>query len=326
VTTTNLGTSTTYFVNSYYELTGGSVITKYYYAGGQRIAMLKDGVLNYILSDHLGSTSIITDASGNVVSQQGYKAWGEVRTAAGNSPTNYTYTGQYSDSYINLLDYGSRRYDPELGRFIQPDSIVPDPSNSQAYDRYAYTFNNPVRYTDPSGYCSEEGDDWCYESTIDIAISYIQHSEVGKSLYDTLIKDGYTIEYSNDGAGHIKGSIIQVSKTASPTYIAGTIAHEGAHHIIDADKTLLEEYQAMLTGDIVRDELIQDKYGTSSGMKHPLNVFTVNLNNPDRNSLSSDLKVWFKRYEPLYVTPSQNGGYGVLFPLPRIPNEHVGPR
>jgi len=73
-------------------------------------------------------------------------------TQAGTTSTSYTYTGQYSDSYINLLDYGSRRYDPELGRFIQPDSIVPDPSNSQAYDRYAYTFNNPVRYNDPTGH------------------------------------------------------------------------------------------------------------------------------------------------------------------------------
>lgn len=64
----------------------------------------------------------------------------------------YTFTGQRSDSYIKLLDYGSRRYDPELGRFIQPDSIVPNPANPQAYDRYSYAFDNPVKYTDPSGH------------------------------------------------------------------------------------------------------------------------------------------------------------------------------
>ena len=57
-----------------------------------------------------------------------------------------------------MLDYGSRRYDPELGRFIQPDSIIPGASNPQAYDRYSYVFNNPVKYTDPSGHKPCDGD------------------------------------------------------------------------------------------------------------------------------------------------------------------------
>jgi len=37
-------------------------------------------------------------------------------------------------------------------RFIQPDTIVPDPGDPQSLNRYAYTRNNPVRYTDPSGH------------------------------------------------------------------------------------------------------------------------------------------------------------------------------
>jgi hypothetical protein len=52
--------------------------------------------------------------------------------------------------------YNARFYDPYLNHFTQPDSIVPDPSNSQAWDRYAYAFNNPVKYNDPSGHCPEE--------------------------------------------------------------------------------------------------------------------------------------------------------------------------
>jgi hypothetical protein len=46
-------------------------------------------------------------------------------------------------------------YDPALGRFIQADSIIPGIS-AQAWDRYAYANNSPVRYTDPSGHFSEE--------------------------------------------------------------------------------------------------------------------------------------------------------------------------
>jgi RHS repeat-associated protein len=157
------GTTTTYFVGNQYEVTG-STITKYYYAGAQRIATLAphcvrcsagvrtNGTLNYLLGDHLGSTSLTTNASGQIVSELRYKAWGEERYASGTTPTNYTYIGQYS--YVNdfgLHFYNARWYDSSLGRFAQADSIVP--SGVQGWDRYAYTNNNPVRYTDPDGHC-----------------------------------------------------------------------------------------------------------------------------------------------------------------------------
>jgi hypothetical protein len=53
-----------------------------------------------------------------------------------------------------------------LGRFISPDTIVPDPANPQSLNRYAYVGNNPLKYTDPSGHWSEEdlngalGENW----------------------------------------------------------------------------------------------------------------------------------------------------------------------
>ncbi|MBI5840803.1 MAG: RHS repeat-associated core domain-containing protein [Chloroflexi bacterium] len=148
---------TTYFVGNYYEVTGG-VVTKYYYAGAQRIAMRRDGTLYYLLSDHLGSTSLTTDAGGNIISELRYTAWGEVRYNSGVTPTEYTFTGQrsYTESF-GLMYYGARWYDPYITQFSQPDSIIPDLYNPQAWDRYAYTLNNPVRYTDPSGHMAWEG-------------------------------------------------------------------------------------------------------------------------------------------------------------------------
>jgi hypothetical protein len=52
-----------------------------------------------------------------------------------------------------LYDYGARWYDPQIGRFISPDIIIPNPANPQSFNRYAYVKNNPVKYSDPSGHC-----------------------------------------------------------------------------------------------------------------------------------------------------------------------------
>jgi hypothetical protein len=58
-----------------------------------------------------------------------------------------------------LYDYHARYYDPLIGRFVSADSIVPGAGNPQALNRYAYTFNNPVKYTDPTGHRVSCGDD-----------------------------------------------------------------------------------------------------------------------------------------------------------------------
>jgi hypothetical protein len=67
--TTDQGSATTYFVGNYYELTG-SVVTKYYYSGSQRIATRVGGTLSFLISDHLGSTSLSIDANGTFTSEQ----------------------------------------------------------------------------------------------------------------------------------------------------------------------------------------------------------------------------------------------------------------
>jgi hypothetical protein len=50
------------------------------------------------------------------------------------------------------MDYNARFYDPALGKFISADTIVPNLGNSQSLNRYSYAYDNPLRYTDPSGH------------------------------------------------------------------------------------------------------------------------------------------------------------------------------
>ena len=127
---------------------------RYYSIAGQRPAMRNnDGSINYLLGDHLGSVSTVVNASGEIISQSRYLPFGELLWSDGASPTDYTYTGQRSLSDIGLMDYNARFYDPMLGRFTSPDSIIPDPGSVIGYNRFTYVNNNPVRYSDPSGHC-----------------------------------------------------------------------------------------------------------------------------------------------------------------------------
>jgi len=107
-----------------------------------------------MFGDHLGSTSKTYKVSNGETKMQLYTPWGERRypTAASEISSRYRYTGQYEYSELGLYFYQSRWYDASLGRFAQADTIVPNPGDSQSWDRYAYVRNNPLRYIDPSGH------------------------------------------------------------------------------------------------------------------------------------------------------------------------------
>ena len=62
----------------------------------------------------------------------------------------FTFTGQELDG-SGLMYYGARYYDPKIGKFTQPDTLLPDMYNPQALNRYSYVLNNPYKYTDPEG-------------------------------------------------------------------------------------------------------------------------------------------------------------------------------
>jgi RHS repeat-associated protein len=120
-----------------------------------------DGSLYYVHSDlpstslraGLGSTVAVSDAAGGEVGRVQYDPYGEVLTST--LPADLTdrlFTSQRFDSSSGLYYYNARYYDPHLGRFIQPDSLVPDPLNPQAWNRFSYCGNNPTSYVDPSGH------------------------------------------------------------------------------------------------------------------------------------------------------------------------------
>ena len=58
-----------------------------------------------------------------------------------------------------LAARSARWYDGQLGRWISPDSIIPDPANPQSLNRFSYALGNPLKYRDPSGHQACQADD-----------------------------------------------------------------------------------------------------------------------------------------------------------------------
>jgi RHS repeat-associated protein len=123
--------------------------------------------VRYVFTDRLGSTDVITDETGSVEHErQSYDAFGARRNVAWaqptpppNGPAETTargYTGHELDAEVGLVNAKGRLYDPTLGRFLQVDPLQTDLFNSQRWNSYSYTLNNPLRYTDPTGW-DEEG-------------------------------------------------------------------------------------------------------------------------------------------------------------------------
>ncbi len=128
----------TIYIGKLYECTNGNC-TKYIFAGSSRIASKTSSNTYYYHTDHLGSSSIITDSAGNKVEEIYYYPFGGTRLNQGSVNLKHKYTGQEEDPETGLYYYNARYYDPILGRFISADSIVQDPFDPQAFNRYSYT-------------------------------------------------------------------------------------------------------------------------------------------------------------------------------------------
>ncbi|MGD9159118.1 MAG: toxin TcdB middle/N-terminal domain-containing protein, partial [Desulfobacteraceae bacterium] len=149
------GSETVIYVGGIFELRNGQAMS-HIFADGKKIVTLSNGKEYYTHSDHLGSTSVVTDETGTIVEEIGYLPFGATlfRNVFNGSTweSAYRFTGQEFDEEYHLYNYGARLYDPIMCRFIAPDTIVPNWTNPQSLNRYSYCYNNPLIYVDPSGH------------------------------------------------------------------------------------------------------------------------------------------------------------------------------
>lgn len=169
---------TTYYINPaagsglFYEDESGvaGAVQKFYVsAGNVTVAMItnKAGTWStqYWHKDHLGSNAVTTDGVGTVIERLAYEPFGKRRQANGATDASGTLKPTSTDrgftehehmDEVGLINMNGRVYDPGLGRFMSADTIVPNASDSQEYNRYSYVTNRPLMVIDPTGHSSQQ--------------------------------------------------------------------------------------------------------------------------------------------------------------------------
>jgi len=161
-----------YYIGKTYEKiynSDNSVEEKnYIYANNQVLSIVSkknSEVLNqtnfsYLHYDNLGSVDTITNHLGVVEQRMAYKPFGD-RLALDKNGNNIDkallktprgFTGHEHLDEFNLIHMNGRVYDPTIGRFLSADPHIQAPYDTQSYNRYTYVKNNPLKYTDPSGF------------------------------------------------------------------------------------------------------------------------------------------------------------------------------
>jgi RHS repeat-associated protein len=177
----------------------------------------------YLTTDHLGSTRVITDASGCAVFRQDYLPFGEtILSSTGNprlnatggticgtngylaaaSPARVQFTGQVTDSETGLDFFGARYMSNAQGRFTSPDPSMMSVAlrNPQSWNRYSYTLNNPLRYIDPNGELWTAASDGTY--------GWVDQCEQKQTCYTTVAatskSDHSVVVYGSKDSGDIQ--------------------------------------------------------------------------------------------------------------------------
>jgi RHS repeat-associated protein len=144
-------------LNPVAELDGlGHVVASFIYAerGHVPSLMLKGGKTYRIVADHLGSVRLVIDIdTGAVVQRKDYDEWGVpvLDTHPGFQP--FGFAGGLEDRDVGFVRFGARDFDPVVGRWTAKDGIGFAAGDTNLY---AYVWNDPINYIDPSGYCPEE--------------------------------------------------------------------------------------------------------------------------------------------------------------------------
>ena len=172
-----------------FDGSSGSLKKEYVYGASGLVATIEPTAVNangtrYTTSDHLGSPRVVTNSSAAVASRHDYMPFGEELFNGGRTVgmgygaadgLRQKFTSKERDNETGLDYFLARYYSSTQGRFSSPDEFTGGPdelysfaanasanptfyadlTNPQSLNKYQYSYNNPLRYTDADGHCPE---------------------------------------------------------------------------------------------------------------------------------------------------------------------------
>jgi RHS repeat-associated protein len=191
------GSDVTVYVGDLYERTTNTATSavehRYFVYSSERVVAVvtRDTATSpqqktrYLHVDNLGSVETVTDEIGSKPAEKrSYDAFGARRNPSwGAAPipfaskTTRGFTGHEDDEELGLVNMKGRLYDPKVGRFLTGDPSVSHPGYGQSWNPYSYVLNNPLAFTDPTGF-EGNGDKTTYGPTIVVTVSVPTAQEI----------------------------------------------------------------------------------------------------------------------------------------------------
>ncbi len=213
----------------------GNTTDEYIFFGGQRIAR-RDSSANvvYYMADHLGTSRLVTNASGSILDESDFYPFGGERVISSSSGNTYKFTGKERDSESGLDNFGKRYDSSSMGRFMTPDAFYKDShvGDPQSWNEYAYARNNPLRYVDPTGQnatvstsCSTDANN-ATTCNVNISASIAIYAAQGSNLtqdqlnqaagtIQNTIQNAWSGSFSQDGVTYNVNTQVSVSVAGS---------------------------------------------------------------------------------------------------------------
>ncbi|WP_298940356.1 RHS repeat-associated core domain-containing protein [uncultured Psychromonas sp.] len=254
------------------NLTNGEVEHKHFiYADGKLIALntqvrdkankLKDKQVRYLHYDALGSVDLITDGYGAVVERRSFDPWGKKRSIRWDEKgaldlrlvTNRGFTGHEHIEEVGLIHMNGRIYDQTLGRFMSADPEIQAPFMTNSFNRYSYVMNNPLKYTDPTGFSWES-----FSNAVSNAWSSFKNSFGGSST-STSNNTGSKNNRAN-GTGDANSNLGASDQTDSASITDDLTGYS---------KAFFNDFLKSILGDDPYGKYINEKYGIPTPTEYP---------------------------------------------------------
>lgn len=255
-------------------------------------------------TDHLESSTVITDQNGDVKEELLYYPFGEILSDSSPTTVKYKFAGHELDSETELIYMGARYYDPKLARFISADTIVPLPFYPQSLNRFSYTMNNPIVLRELDG----------HDSTAPPQFS----SPGGSETHTTPpVAPSSAVGSAEHNAG------IQAPPPPPPAADAATntdgTGKEGAQGTGGESKTIQQVSSQQQTQQAAQQLQVQEPVNVApniSNQKTDVSLDLVNQdstqqqNNGQNNSIWSSVKSWISQHSSLDLTFNVGAGLG----------------